>query len=340
MGTAKNRDIRLKSRPVGLPRTTDFELTETEIPTPRTGQVLVRNLYMSVDPYMRGRMRDRKSYVPPFQLGEVLHGGAVGKVMASHGNDRFSAGDYVLSQNGWREWFVSDGDDLRPIDPAVAPVQAYLGALGMPGLTAYVGLMRIAELKAEERVFVSAAAGAVGAVACQIARNLGCFVVGSVGSDAKKAWLLDDLKIEGAINYNTCGRLSEAVDEELPGGIDVYFDNVGGAHLAAALDHMRLNGRIVACGMIEHYNATEAPKGPPNLMNIVAQRLTMKGFIVLDHMDLLDRFLDDMKTWIADGRMTWRETVLDGIENAPQAMIGLFRGDNIGKMLVKLADDA
>lgn len=340
MGAGKNRDIRLKSRPVGLPRTTDFEINECDIPTPRTGQVLVKNLFMSVDPYMRGRMRDRKSYVPPFQLGEILHGGAVGKVVTSVGNDRFSAGDYVLSQNGWREWFLSDGTDILKVDASIAPVQAYLGTLGMPGLTAYAGLKRIGQLKEGERVFVSAAAGAVGAVACQIARNMGCMVVGSVGSDEKKAWLLDELKISGAINYNTCGRLTDAVAEELPGGIDVYFDNVGGGHLTAALDHMRQNGRIVACGMIEHYNATEPPMGPPNLMNIVAQRLTMKGFIVLDHMDLMERFLEDMRGWIAAGKMTWRETVLDGIENAPQAMIGLFRGQNFGKMLVKLADDA
>jgi NADPH-dependent curcumin reductase CurA len=339
MGTGKNRDIRLKNRPVGLPKTTDFELVESEVPTPAAGQVLVRNLYMSVDPYMRGRMRDRKSYVPPFQLGEILHGGAVGKVVASNGNDRFAAGDYVLSQAGWREWFVSDGEGLTKIDRSVAPVQAYLGVLGMPGLTAYAGLLRIGQLKKEERVFVSAAAGAVGAVVCQIARNMDCRVVGSAGTLEKCSYLIDELKIDRAINYNTCGRLGDAVTDAFPAGIDVYFDNVGGPHLVAALDAMRLNGRIVACGMIEQYNATEPPKGPPNLMNIVAQRLTMRGFIVLDHMDLMDRFLTDMRQWIADGKMTWRETVLDGIERAPQAMIGLFRGENFGKMLVKLSED-
>lgn len=340
MAAAKNRDIRLKSRPVGLPKTSDFELVESDIPVPGTGQVLVKNLYMSVDPYMRGRMRDRKSYVPPFQLGEILHGGAVGRVTASHDNGQFAAGDYVLSQAGWREWFVSDGQGLTKIDPSVAPVQSYLGTLGMPGLTAYAGLKRIGELKEGERVFVSAAAGAVGAVVCQIARNMGCRVVGSVGTKEKKAWLLDTLKIDEAINYNEETPLTEVLGAKMPGGIDVYFDNVGGRHLEAALDHMRQNGRIVACGMIDQYNATEAPRGPSNLMNIVAQRLTMKGFIVLDHMDLTGRFLADMKEWIAAGKMTWRETVIDGIEHAPEAVIGLFRGDNIGKMLVKLADDA
>jgi NADPH-dependent curcumin reductase CurA len=340
MGSEKNRDIRLKRRPSGLPTSADFELVESEIPSPGLGQLLVRNLFMSVDPYMRGRMTDRKSYVPPFQIGEVLQGGAVGKVVAANGNSRFRAGDYVLGMNGWREWYLSDGEGLTKVDPARAPIQTTLGVLGMPGLTAYVGLLHIGKLKEEDRVFVSAASGAVGAIACQIARNKGCRVVGSAGSPEKCAYLLDELKLDGAVNYRECDDLSAALADAMPSGIDLYFDNVGGTHLAAALDNMRTFGRIVACGMIEQYNATEPPKGPPNLMNIVGRSLTMRGFIVLDHLDLMERFTYDMSRWIADGKVTWRETVYDGIEHAPQALIALFQGMNFGKMLVKLGEDA
>ena len=337
MGSEKNRDIRLKRRPSGLPTPADFELVEGEIPTPARGQVLVRNLFMSVDPYMRGRMVDRKSYVPPFQIGEVLQGGAVGKVAASNGNSRFKAGDYVLSQNGWREWYVSDGEGLQKVD-ARPDIQAYLGVLGMTGLTAYAGLLHIGGLQEGDRVFVSAASGAVGAVACQIAKIKGCRVVGSAGSAEKCAYLLDELKIDGAINYRDCGDLGAALADAMP-GIDLYFDNVGGTHLEAALGNMRDFGRIVACGMIEQYNATEPPKGPHNLMNIVGRRLTMRGFIVLDHLDMKERFTEDMRGWIAGGKVTWRETVYEGIEHAPDALIALFHGMNFGKMLVKLADD-
>jgi hypothetical protein len=338
MGSEKNRDIRLKRRPSGLPAPADFELVESDVPTPGRGQVLVRNLFMSVDPYMRGRMTDRKSYAPPFQIGEVLQGGAVGKVVASNGNSGFQTGDYVVGMNGWREWYVSDGDGLTKIDPALAPIQAYLGVLGMPGLTAYVGLLHIGDLKEEDRVFVSAASGAVGAIACQIARNKGCRVAGSAGTKEKCDYLLDELKVD-AVNYRECGDLSAAMADAMPAGIDLYFDNVGGTHLEAALGNMRDFGRIVACGMIEQYNAAEPPNGPSNLMSIVSRRLTMRGFIVRDHLDLMERFTSDMSEWIAEGKVTWRETVYDGIEHAPDALIALFHGMNFGKMLVKLGED-
>jgi hypothetical protein len=340
MGPEKNRDIRLKRRPSGLPAPADFELVESQIPSPGRGQVLVRNLFMSVDPYMRGRMTDRKSYAPPFQIGEVLQGGAVGKVVASNGNSQFQAGDYVLSMSGWREWYLSDGEGLTKIDPTRAPIQAYLGVLGMPGLTAYVGLLHIAELKEEDRVFVSAASGAVGAIACQIAKNKGCRVAGSAGSAEKCAYLLDELKLDDAVNYRECDDLTAALAAAMPAGIDLYFDNVGGTHLAAALANMRDFGRMVACGMIEQYNAVEPPKGPANLMNIVGRRLTIRGFIVRDHLDLMEAFTRDMSEWIADGKVTWRETMYDGIEHAPDALIALFHGMNFGKMLVKLGEDA
>lgn len=333
----RNREIRLKARPSGLPVASDFELAETQVPDPAPGQVLVENLFMSVDPYMRGRMIDRPSYVPPFQVGEVLSGGAVGKVVASNGNSRFAEGDLVSNFSGWREWFVSGGAELQKIDPALAPVEAYLGVFGMPGLTAYAGLLRTAELKDGERVFVSAASGAVGAVACQIAKNRGCTVVGSAGSDEKCEWLLKEARIDHAINYKTCGPLDKAIREALPDGIDVYFENVGGEHLNAALANMRRGGRIAVCGMIAQYNDTSPPPGPANIVMVIPQRLTIRGFLVIDHIDMMPEFLRDMAAWTKAGRMKWRETIVDGIENAPSAFIGLFKGENFGKMLVRLA---
>jgi NADPH-dependent curcumin reductase CurA len=337
MGTSKNRDIRLKRRPEGLPQPGDFELVESPLPVPAPGQALVKNLYMSVDPYMRGRMEERRSFAPPFQLGEVLQGSAVGRVVVGGGG--FMPGDYVVSPNGWREWFVSDGRDLMRVDPAIAPIRAYLGALGMTGLTAYAGLTRIGGLKPEDRVFVSAAAGAVGSVACQIARALGCeIVVGSAGSEEKCAWLKREAGLRATINYRAEDDLAAAIAREMPGGIDLCFENAGGRHLEGALDNMREQGRIVLCGMIGQYNDA-APPGPRNLELVLTRRLTLRGFLVLDHLDLRERFLSDMRDWIAAGKMTWRETVAEGIEQAPAALIGLFTGANIGKMLVKIAED-
>jgi NADPH-dependent curcumin reductase CurA len=339
MSDTKNREIRLKKRPVGLPSAGDFELAETPIPTPAAGQVLVRNIYMSVDPYMRGRMVDRESYTPPFQIGETLSGGAVGQVTASNGNAAFKVGDYVSNFSGWREWFVSPGGDLQKVDPALAPLSAYLGTFGMPGLTAYAGLLKVGELKEGERVFVSAASGAVGAVVCQIAKNKGCYVVGSAGSDDKCDWLVKEARVDKAINYKTCGDLSAAVRAALPQGIDVYFENVGGAHLEAALANMRPQGRIAVCGMIGQYNATTLPPGPGNIIAVIPLRLTIKGFIVSDYGALMGDFIRDMSGWAKAGKLKWRETILDGIENAPKAFIGLFSGDNMGKMLVRLGPD-
>jgi NADPH-dependent curcumin reductase CurA len=337
MGTY-NRDIRLVKRPEGLPQPGDFELVESPLPTPAPGQVLVKNLYMSVDPYMRGRMAERRSYAPPFQLGEVLQGSAVGRVVVGGGG--FKPGDYVVSPNGWRAWFVSDGRDLTRVDPAIAPLRAYLGVLGMTGLTAYAGLTRVGGLKPGDRVFVSAAAGAVGSIACQIARALGCeIVVGSAGSEEKCAWLRREVGLRAAINYRVEDDLTAAIAREMPGGIDLYFENAGGRHLAAALDNMREQGRIVICGMIDQYNAAEPPPGPRNLELVLTRRLTLRGFLVLDHLDLRERFLSDMRDWIKEGKMTWRETVVEGLEQAPSALIGLFQGANIGKMLVKIAED-
>ncbi len=339
MNTPKNREIRLKKRPTGMPAPDDFELVETPVPSPARGQVLVRNIYMSVDPYMRGRMVDRESYTPPFQIGETLSGGAVGQIVASNGNDKFEVGDHVANFSGWREWFVTAGGDLQKIDPGLAPIQSYLGAFGMPGLTAYAGLLKVAGLKDGERVFVSSASGAVGAVACQIAKSKGCYVVGSAGSDEKCDWLVNEARIDKAINYKTCGKLDTAVREAFPKGIDVYFENVGGAHLVAALSNMRVHGRIAVCGMIAQYNATELPPGPANIIAVIPLRLTIKGFIVSDYLDLMPDFLRDMSALAKEGKFVWKETIVDGIENAPGAFIGLFTGDNLGKMLVRVGPD-
>jgi NADPH-dependent curcumin reductase CurA len=337
MSNQKNHEIHLKSRPVGTPTPDNFELAESDVPSPQAGQVLVRNSYISVDPYMRGRMVERKSYVPPFQIGQVLQGHAVGQVVASNSNAKFKVGDFVQSMNGWREWFASDGADIQKFEPEV-PIQSYLGALGMPGMTAYAGLLRIGALKDGERVFVSAASGAVGSVVCQIAKAKGCYVVGSVGSD-EKAKYLKSLGIDQAINYKTCGDLNGAVAKAFPEGIDVYFENVGGAHLEAALNNMRQNGRIPLCGMIDIYNATDLQPGPRNLAMAIGLGLTLRGFIVSNHYDLLPDFHRDMAKWAKEGKMKWRETIVDGVENAPKAFIGLFKGDNLGKMVVRVGPD-
>ena len=256
MSEAVSREIRLKNRPVGLPRASDFELATVPIPTPGAGEVLVRNLYMSVDPYMRGRMLDQPSYVQPFQVGQPLDGGCVGQVVQSQ-SGQFQVGDHVLGRKGWREYYVSDGAELTKIDPNLAPVQTYLGTLGMPGLTAYVGLLDIGHPKAGETVFVSAAAGAVGTVVCQIAKLQGCRVVGSAGAPDKVTWLREVAGVDAAFNYKDVGSLTAELGKHCPNGIDIYFENVGGAHLEAALDHMNSFGRIVLCGMISHYNALD-----------------------------------------------------------------------------------
>jgi NADPH-dependent curcumin reductase CurA len=339
MTATASREIHLKSRPVGLPSERDFELVAVPIPSLRSGKVLVRNLYMSVDPYMRGRMIDQPSYVTPFPLGQPLDGGCIGQVVESH-SGTLPVGDYVLGRKGWREYYVSDGADLTKIDPTLAPPQAYLGVLGMPGLTAYVGLLDIGQPEIGNTVFVSAAAGAVGSVVCQIATLKGCRVVGSTGSADKVRWLQEVAGVDAAFNYKEVDSLAAEVGRHCPRGIDVYFENVGDAHLEAALEHMNMRGRIALCGMISQYNDTTAPSGPRNLRLAVRKRLTLKGFIVSDHSDRQPQFYADMAAWIADGRIKWQETITDGLENAPKAFLGLFRGENTGKMLVSLGQEA
>ena len=328
------REIRLASRPEGVPKPENFELAEAPVPEPGEGEILVRNEYLSVDPYMRGRMRDVKSYMPPFEVGEVMTGGAVGQVVASSGG-KFEEGSWVQGLNGWREHYVSDGEGLFPVDPDVAPVSTSLGVLGMPGLTAYAGLTRIGKPQEGETLFVSGAAGAVGSAVGQMARLKGLRVVGSAGSPEKVEWLTDELGFDAAFNYRD-GEVGSQLREHCPKGIDIYFDNVGGDHLSAALARMRRFGRIAICGAVSQYNEEAQPPGPENFMSVIPNRLTITGFLVIDHYDLLKEFVAEVGPWVVSGELKYRETIVDGIENMPGAFIGLLQGENIGKMLVKV----
>jgi hypothetical protein len=337
VGTREGREIHLAARPQGWPTVDDFRLVEVAVPEPGPDQVLIRNRYLSVDPYMRGRMDDVKSYLPPFKLDAVLDGGAVGEVVAvGDGVAALSPGDLVLHGLGWREFAVAAARHVRRVEPpaGIGP-SAYLGALGMPGLTAYVGLLDIAGMRPGDRVFVSAAAGAVGSLAGQIARLRGASrVVGSAGSAAKVAYLAE-LGFDAGFDYHD-GPVRDALALAAPDGIDVYFDNVGGDHLAAAIDRMRLHGRAALCGMISVYNAGVPVPGPANLPLTIGKRLTLRGFLVLDHEDRRPEFDAEMSGWLRDGKIRFDETVVDGIANAPEAFIGMLRGGNTGKMVIHL----
>jgi len=329
-----SREVQLKQRPSGMPSADDFTIVETEVADPQDNEVQVVNVCMSVDPYMRGRMVDRKSYTPPFQLGETLTGGAIGQVAASRAAG-IREGDYVQSNFGWREAFTAPADQISPLGKLAAPASAYLGALGMPGMTAYVGLLEVGALADGETVFVSGAAGAVGSIVGQIARLRDCHVIGSAGSAEKIAWLRDELKFDAVFDYHGADILAQ-LRKSAPDGIDVYFDNVGGDHLEAALFHMRPFGRIALCGAISQYNATEPVPGPVNLTLAIGLGLTLRGFIVNHFNHLAEKFRSDMEGWINSGQIQHRETVFNGIERAPEAFIGLFTGENIGKMIVAL----
>lgn len=330
----RSTEIRLKSRPVGMPTADNFELATVDVPDPGPGEVQVRNSWMSVDPYMRGRMNDAKSYAAPFELGKAMQGGAVGTVTASNA-EGFAKGDVVRSFYGWREGFTAPAAMLQKLDLRGLPPQAFLGVAGMPGLTAYTGLLRIAALKEGDVVFVSGAAGAVGSLVCQIAKAKGHVVIGSAGGPEKIAFLRE-LGVDHAIDYKAEPNLTKALLAAAPDGIDVYFENVGGEHLEAALNAAKLFARIAICGLISGYNDTTPPAPPRNFVQILGKNIRMEGFIVSHHFDLEPQFLDDLSGWVAEGKVTWRETVMDGIEKAPDAFLGLFSGENIGKMLVRL----
>ncbi|MDN5718262.1 MAG: NADP-dependent oxidoreductase [Janibacter sp.] len=336
MSTAptNTRQIALASRPTGAPTSDNFRLESVDLPELADGQVLVRNVVMSVDPYMRGRMNDAKSYVPPFQLDKPLEGGAVGEVIASRSDD-IAVGQHVLHSSGWREHAILTAAKVSVIDTDVAPASAYLGVLGMPGLTAYVGLTAVAEMREGDTVFVSGAAGAVGQLAGQIARALGAErVVGSAGSDDKVA-RLRELGYDAGFNYKTTP-VRDGLREVAPDGIDVYFDNVGGDHLEAAISSLRLHGRVAMCGAISQYNATDAAPGPRNLFQAIGKGLTLRGFIVGQYPQLVGEYRERAAGWLAEGRLQGDETFRDGLDGAPQAFIDLLQGANTGKMLVRL----
>jgi NADPH-dependent curcumin reductase CurA len=332
-----SREIRLVARPQGFPGEDLFELAEMPIPDPGEGQLLVRNSYFSVDPYMRPRMNDVRSYVAPFTLGEAMTGGAVGRVAASR-NPAFREGDWVLHQLGWREWALSDGSGMRKVDLEGAPISTSLGILGMPGFTAYYGLFELGEPKPGETVFVSGAAGAVGSAAGQMAKIAGCRVLGCAGSAEKVAWL-QELGFDHAFDYRQ-STLRDAVAQAAPDDLDIYFDNVGGDQLEAAIGALRKRGRVVACGSISRYNDVEAAPGPRNMFMVVPKRLRIQGYIISDHYERFPEFLERAREWVREGRLRYRETVVEGIENAPKAFLGLLRGENIGKMLVKVGPES
>lgn len=330
-----SRQIHLASRPHGWPTHENFALVDVELPAPTEGQVLVRNTFVSVDPYMRGRMNDVKSYSPPFAVGAVMDGGAVGVVVESSSPD-LAVGDEVQHQFGWRDQVVADARAFRKVDTSRVPVSAYLGALGMTGLTAYAGLRSVAELAAGEVVFVSGAAGAVGSLAGQLARLMGAGrVIGSAGSAEKVSYVTDELGFDAAFNYKD-GPVATQLADAAPEGIDVYFDNVGGDHLEAAITQLRVHGRVAMCGAISQYNAAAPVPGPANLSMLIGKQASLRGFLVSGHFDVAADFEREVGGWLADGSLTYRETVVDGIEHAPDAFIGLLRGDNLGKMLVKI----
>ena len=331
--TTSSREIHLAARPQGWPTPDDFRTVDVELPDPGPGEVLVRNTVMSVDPYMRGRMNDVKSYVPPFALDAPLDGGAVGEVVAT-GSEDLAVGDTVLHQAGWRTHALLPAASVRRVDVSQVPASAYLGALGMPGMTAYVGLTRVAQMREGDTVFVSGAAGAVGSAVGQMARLLGATkVIGSAGSAEKCAWLTDELGFDVALNYKDAP-IGRQLREHSP--VDVYFDNVGGDHLEAAIFAMADFGRIAACGAIADYNADAPVPGPRNMMMFVSKRLTLRGFIVTDHGDAASEFYRRAGAWLADGSLKYRETYVDGLDHAVDAFLGLHRGDNTGKMLVRL----
>lgn len=333
----KTKSILLKSRPQGLPAQDNFEFKDETLPALQEGQLLLKALYISVDPYMRGRMSDAKSYVAPYELGEPISGGVVAEVVQSR-SGRYSEGAVVLGNLPWQTYSVHEGKGLQPLNPDVAPLSYHLGILGMPGMTAYCGLLYIGEPKAGETVVVSGAAGAVGTVVGQIARLKGCRVVGITGSDDKISYLKNELGFDEAINYKTTDNMRKALQAACPDGVDIYFDNVGGEISDAVYTLLNKFARIAVCGQIAHYNATSVPTGArvePTLLKLSA---LMKGFIVSDYAARFPEAAKEMAEWLKAGKLQYREHVVEGFENLPQAFLGLFSGENTGKLLVKVAD--
>lgn len=331
-----NRQIRLKSRPTGQPTAANFEAADGPMPAPQDGDVLRRTIYLSLDPYMRGRMSDAASYATPVSIGGVMGGHTVSQVVESR-HPGFTTGDFVAGYDGWQEYGVSNGKDLHRLDPKTAPISTAIGVLGMPGLTAFVGLMDIGQPKAGETVVVSAASGAVGAVVGQLAKIKDCRAVGIAGSPQKCRYVVEELGFDACINYKT-DDLVPALQAACPSGVDIYFENVGGAVFAAIMRVINRGARIPLCGLISEYNATEHMAGP-NLRPLLVHRAMMKGFIVSDHADRTPAFLKEAVPLVMSGRLKYREDIVDGLEAAPSAFIGLLEGKNFGKLMVRVSPD-
>ena len=333
----QNRQFIFVSRPVGYPKESDFNLVSSPIPTPGDGEVLIRTCYLSVDPYMRGRMRKAKSYAASLEIGDVVLGGTVGQVIKSNHSD-FREGDIVKAYLGWQEYGVVAGNAIQKVDRSLAPISTALGVLGMPGLTAYFGLLEVGQLKDGEHVLVSGAAGAVGSTAGQIAKIKGCRVVGVAGTDEKVNHIVNDLGFDDAFNYNSVTDYDGKLQEVCPEGIDVYFDNTGGPVTDAVFVNINLRGRMAICGQISQYNLQEPDLGPRLLWQLITKRARVEGLLVSDYADRHEDGLRQMAEWVQTGKLKYRETIIDGIENAAAAFIGMLKGGNIGKQLVKVSE--
>jgi len=337
----KNRQILLASRPHGEPTLENFRSVETEVPDPGPGQMLLRAVYLSLDPYMRGRMNAGKSYARPVEVGEVMEGRTVSQVLASN-LPKYQPGDFVFAPTGWQEYALSTGEGVRKIDPDLRPLSYALGVLGMPGLTAYTGLLNIGQPKSGETLVVAAASGAVGSLVGQMARLKGCRVVGIAGSAEKCRYVKEQLQFDECLNHRDAN-LAEQLAAACPRGIDIYFENVGGAVLEAVVPLLNEFARVPVCGLIAHYNAAEPPPGPNQLpqfmLQILVKRLTYRGFIVFDFAAQFPDFLRDMTAWLRSGQITYKEDITAGLENAPQELIGLLKGQNFGKKLIQVSTD-
>ena len=331
-----NRQWILKNRPIGYPKETDFEIKSVEIPEIGNDEILIKTLFMSLDPYMRGRLRDAKSYTKPVQIGEVMTGEIVGRVIRSNYNS-IKIGDIVTSHLGWQEWGVSKGYNVSKVENNNAPISTSLGILGMPGLTAYFGLLKIGNPVPGDNLVVSAASGAVGAVVGQIGKMAGCNVIGIAGSDEKIDYIKNDLEFDFGINYKT-ENIEKKLSEYCPNGINIYFDNVGGPITDAAIDNIALGGRVIVCGQISQYNDVNQAKGPRNLWTLIRTRSKIQGMLVSDWADEKEEALSRLSSWVSTGKLKYKEDIREGLDNAPKTFIDLMNGNNFGKLLVHVSD--
>jgi NADPH-dependent curcumin reductase CurA len=330
-----NKTIYLKNRPSGEPSLNDFEFKEESKPSPSDGEILLKSKYISVDPYLRGRMRSGESYIEPFKVNEPIESVIIAEVISSN-SPNFKEGDFVTGMLKWKQFQVSKGIGLNKVDPNIAPLTAFLGILGLTGITAYLGLEKIGKLKEGETLLVSGAAGAVGSIVGQIGKIKGCKVVGIAGTDEKIALLKNEFGFDEGINYKTTSNMKEAINKSCPNGVDVYFDNVGGEILDAALENINKFGRLIICGAIALYNATETPQGPRHEGTLIKKSVLMQGFTVRDYIKEFGPATKQLATWLQEDKIKYTETIVDGFDKTPQAFLDLFKGKNTGKMIVKV----